>query len=1047
MNTNPDNSYVPLLKDESISTINTTTSTTTGTSVATPSQFNNFDAMTSTNNLPAVDSVLTNFFNGANTKQSSITKLTNRHTTSKKPRKKIGANIRACDACALKKVKCDIFRPCNHCRTNNIACTQNRERKKSGPKTMTRKTLESINNLSDVIEKNTNGGIRPGIGKRLLSKSFSRSPSNELMDEDVNIIVQQGNGDQIRSKSHSISPELSNGSTATPNSNIKQESPFDQQQGQQQGQFSELKSQYPNVTVGAGNSGAQSTLGSTVNLSAISIEDYIVTPYHLIENLNLIGEEPSIYELIKPLSTPTVIEHYNTLVDFLKTSYPDRRDRETGYNPRHDELNFVEHHDNSLYLSKLLLILTLNQIVAELLIKLKKQKFKGFKKYPKKYLMFRPFKHFKNLCHFKVLEIFTLVEKNFIVPPTIPQNRINNNNNNNSGTNCVYGQNVNNNSSGGGGGGGNYGNSQGNLQLFLHLNQYEIYYNLSLTCIQLCNYYHILNLTNTLNSTNLSSNNYGNEAQEHQKILFLHRAITYFQLINLRSNDKIIPVEELYELLYSFERYYIVLSSYNYNINVTRNNAIILQLHSINFKGSGYIYEMMEVLANQGLINDLCYRSNFNITLEYSKPIEGYYYKAKELIKNLAPKEAIHQIIENIILFKVLLVKPLSFNECKQEIVEIINNLNYLLETNNNDIFKVKLSNYQVLQPILHCLKIFLEIKTIEVKSGYKSNNIGINDQMILVKFSDNLILHFPFFNNINKLIRAHKILNNWFLNLSEIKKDDEQQQQQQQMEIPIRPEHSQPKTPAQLPTLPEVTQLQTVPEFQAPVLTPIPNPSVQLLSQQQQSPPQLHLQQNSQFSLSQVGQALSHGGGIDGTGLLSYDILPLTPNFHQTNLQLRIASQIDLQGLLDFDSLMQNNSLNTGTNANTGTSVNTTGNNINIGQQVNTSISPPIPVLHQGHQADDEEDDEGEDGEEEEEEEEEEGNGFMSIIPRNQHGHKFLNGFDNNNNNNTPTVNNNNQQQQQQQPTNNVGGGNGSEGDNGNTGRSSESFSNFFNW
>lgn len=89
MNTNPDNNYVPLLKDESVSTINTTTSTATGTSVTTPGPplSNNNDAIPPSS-LPAVESVLTNFFSGANTKQSSITKLTNRHTTSKKPRKK-----------------------------------------------------------------------------------------------------------------------------------------------------------------------------------------------------------------------------------------------------------------------------------------------------------------------------------------------------------------------------------------------------------------------------------------------------------------------------------------------------------------------------------------------------------------------------------------------------------------------------------------------------------------------------------------------------------------------------------------------------------------------------------------------------------------------------------------------------------------------------------------------------------------------------------------------------------------------------------------------
>ena len=51
----------------------------------------------------------------------------------------------------------------------------------------------------------------------------------------------------------------------------------------------------------------------------------------------------------------------------------------------------------------------------------------------------------------------------------------------------------------------------------MHLNHYQIYYNLSLSSIQLCNYYHILNLTNTLNYTNLNEYNYGNEAQEHQK--------------------------------------------------------------------------------------------------------------------------------------------------------------------------------------------------------------------------------------------------------------------------------------------------------------------------------------------------------------------------------------------------------------------------------------------------------------------------------------------------------------------------------------------------
>lgn len=165
----------------------------------------------------------------------------------------------------------------------------------------------------------------------------------------------------------------------------------------------------------------------------------------------------------------------------------------------------------------------------------------------------------------------------------------------------------------------------------------------------------------------------------------------------------------------------------------------------------------------------------------------------------------------------------------------------------------------------------------------------------------------------------------------------------------------------------------------------------------------------------------------MDGTQLLSYDILPLTPSFHQTNLQLRIASQIDLQGLLDFDSMMQNNNLSSSNTTSTvlggGGGTGTIGNSsVNMGNNTGTSISPPIPVVHQGHQADDEED------------EEEDNTGFMSIIPKNQHGHKFLNGFDIQNATHPNTGGAN---------ANATGGGTGGN----NSGKSSESFSNFFNW
>jgi hypothetical protein len=81
-------------------------------------------------------------------------------------------------------------------------------------------------------------------------------------------------------------------------------------------------------------------------------------------------------------------------------------------------------------------------------------------------------------------------------------------------------------------------------------------------------------------------------------------------------------------------------------------------------------------------------------------------------------------------------------------------NLNLL---NNSDLFKIQMSNYQSLPHLLHLLKVILE-------AGECDDEM----QTLLVKFSDHVINHFPFFNNINKLIRSNDTLNDWFLHLNE---------------------------------------------------------------------------------------------------------------------------------------------------------------------------------------------------------------------------------------------------------------------------------------
>lgn len=922
---------LPLVQGDSMSTFNSTSPT----SSISPS--NNNTGLNNNQSQVSSESVLSNFFHTTNNSNPSLTKLTNRHTTSKKPKRKRATNIRACDTCAAKKVKCDANRPCGQCRANNLDCTHTRERKKTGPKTPTQKALESINNLTEVIEINANGKRRNLSRTGSNNSAVTRCSSNELTHDRT----ETENSNQPLSSRNSASPPISTGSSirqfntsrqisgnngngdtneTNNNNNIHQQT-LEQLQGK--------------LSINDTSTTKSGKFAASIP-SATTIEDYIVTPFHLMENINLIGEEPSIHELVRPLTVDSVILNYGRLVEFLVSNYPDSGDGNYQNNPRYQELNLINHHDNSLYLSTLLIILTLNQIIAEVLIKLKKQKFKKFVRYPKKYLLSRPFKNFKNLCHFKVLEIFTLIEKNFIVPPVIPQNRAHRPSfasSNNTGSNEVHTSTIVTNNH-------NNNNNNGQTHSFMHLTHYQIYYNLSLSSIQLCNYYHILNLTNTLNYTNLNEYNYGNEAQEHQKILYMHRAITYFQLINFRNSDVIDLVQELYELLYSCERYYVVMSSHNYNINVTRNNDIILQLRSNKYKGTNYTYELMRFLDSKQMIDELCYKSNFNVLLNYTKPVSGY-FELKTAIDKLNAIEPIHKIIHNIVLFKLLLIKPLNFVETKHEIVTIIRNLNLLLEENDSDTFKVKISNYQIIQPMLHCLKSFLEIKQVEVKIG--TPQLDLLDQVLLVQFSENLILHFPFFNNINKLIRAHKILNNWFLNLSEIKKD----------ELEVQNEKSQQQ------------------------------PKPQLFEQPIEPPPQQQTQEQQQLALHNLENDLQNQIFTPTSNSFLMNIpmhnavLQMSPNLSQVSLQQKIASQINLNELL--------RDLN-GTPSSTTDFINQYS-TYNIPDNLVNAISNSITQ----HQADDEEE-EVIDNDDEDDDDDNDQDQFFSIVPQNQHGHKFAN-------------------------------------------------------
>ncbi|ABN66630.2 Probable sucrose utilization protein (SUC1) or maltose fermentation regulatory protein (MAL13), partial [Scheffersomyces stipitis CBS 6054] len=61
---------------------------------------------------------------------------------------------RPCDACSLRKVKCDLKQPsCTRCLEHGLPCTNNRVRKKCGPKHIHSKTRESILEMSGSTQR------------------------------------------------------------------------------------------------------------------------------------------------------------------------------------------------------------------------------------------------------------------------------------------------------------------------------------------------------------------------------------------------------------------------------------------------------------------------------------------------------------------------------------------------------------------------------------------------------------------------------------------------------------------------------------------------------------------------------------------------------------------------------------------------------------------------------------------------------------------------------------------------------------------------------
>ncbi|CUM64360.1 uncharacterized protein PRCAT00001962001 [Priceomyces carsonii] len=431
--------------------------------------------------------------------------------------------------------------------------------------------------------------------------------------------------------------------------------------------------------------------------------DYAISPTVLIETLALMNDEPIVLELMKPLTVQSLLMNSVNLMDYLSATFRGSMS---------NEITYSMDHSDSLSISKLLVIVTLSLLILVNLEKLNILKFSLFAlKHRNENLTNKDYwQDLENSLKLKITDLLAAIDRNLVFPSS---------------------------------------NACGN--------EHQTYYNLSISAIHLYVYYQILRM-----------DPFDSEMRDQQKLIHLRKAITYFQLINFPQKNElgIIQLFELYEYLYTIERFRIFFSS---NVTILNNSSQLMlsEMKNMNFKilnefNKNVLFEVFKTLTKDHVFeNDRVQRiaklnavhmSKFSFAennLAYSK-----YNDVKFKLYDITNNEPHTEILKQIILFKLSLIdqSELSRESIKMEWMNIVMQLNNLINP-QSEILQIHVSNYQMLP---HLIQILLAIVELEGDSSFENNDLAI--------YTGKIARFFPFFVAINKVIRSNRRLNEWFL-------------------------------------------------------------------------------------------------------------------------------------------------------------------------------------------------------------------------------------------------------------------------------------------
>ena len=299
----------------------------------------------------------------------------------------------------------------------------------------------------------------------------------------------------------------------------------------------------------------------------------------------------------------------------------------------------------------------------------------------------------------------------------------------------------------------------------LQFKQQITYYNQALTSLHLFRYYQIASLN------------------EQQKLIYLRKAITFFQLVSIpvgnKSDLSTVQLYELYETVFELERFNLL---FQFNLVLKDSNLLLREwVFSASLQVStdydNFMFQMLKVLNKYDLFNDKILGALSSYALVPSTSFRGenalesddryvprvnFEVFKKELDMVQAKYSPSDSIIKNVILFKILVFysKNLYF-KVTDPLFEIINGINDALDPSDN-MLSLSLSNQQVIPHLLQLLRFYVDIEQ-------RSNGAPefVNNKRSVIELSHKIVAVSPLgYCNVDNLIQSNRLLKFWYESL-----------------------------------------------------------------------------------------------------------------------------------------------------------------------------------------------------------------------------------------------------------------------------------------